>query len=40
MQLGYRGKAIGQALNALLEQVIDEQLPNEKQALLHALKNQ
>ena len=40
MVLGYRGKAIGQALNSLLEQVLDEQLPNEKQTLLNALKNQ
>ena len=34
MQLGLTGKAIGQTLNALLEQVIDEALPNEKDALL------
>ena len=32
--LGYRGKAIGQALSALLELVVDEQLPNERDALL------
>jgi hypothetical protein len=38
MQLGYRGKAIGQALNSLLEQVLDEKIPNEKEALLGALK--
>ena len=38
MALGYTGKAIGQALNALLEQVLDEKLPNEKQALLDYLK--
>jgi tRNA nucleotidyltransferase (CCA-adding enzyme) len=37
MALGYTGKAIGQALNALLEQVLDEKLPNEKEALLAAL---
>ena len=37
MALGYTGKAIGQALNALLEQVLDEKLPNEKGALLAAL---
>ena len=34
MELGYSGKDIGTALNALLEQVLDEQLPNEKEALL------
>ena len=34
MALGYRGKAIGICLNALLEQVVDEQMPNEKKALL------
>ena len=34
MRLGYEGKAIGQCLNHLLELVIDEQLPNERQALL------
>ena len=40
MALGYSGKAIGNALNALLEQVLDGQLPNEKQALLNAVKQQ
>ena len=40
MRLGITGPAIGKTLNALLEQVIDETLPNEKQALLNALKNQ
>ena len=34
MALGYWGKAIGTCLNALLEQVVDERLPNEKKALL------
>ena len=34
MALGYTGKEIGAALNRLLEQVLDEQLPNEKAALL------
>lgn len=34
MALGYRGKAIGICLNALLEQVVDERMPNEKNALL------
>ena len=38
MAIGYSGKAIGNTLNALLEQVIDQQLPNEKQALLCAAK--
>ena len=32
--LGIRGRDIGQTLNALLELVMDEQLPNEKEALL------
>jgi hypothetical protein len=35
--LGFAGKAIGQTLNALLEQVLDEQLPNEKDVLLSFL---
>ena len=39
MALGYTGKEIGQMLNALLEQVMDEKLPNEKEALLHVCKN-
>ena len=38
MALGYTGKAIGQGLNELLELVLDENLPNEKQALLAYLK--
>lgn len=38
MSLGFSGKAIGSTLNALLSQVLDEQLPNEKQALLTAAK--
>ena len=36
MALGIQGRAIGQTLNCLLEAVIDEQLPNEKTALLAA----
>ena len=36
MALGYAGKEIGQCLNHLLEQVIEEKIPNEKSALLHA----
>ena len=39
MQLGLSGKAIGQTLNALLEQVIEENLPNEKDALLNFAKS-
>jgi tRNA nucleotidyltransferase (CCA-adding enzyme) len=38
MQLGLSGPAIGQTLHTLLEQVMDEQLPNEKEALLDAAK--
>jgi tRNA nucleotidyltransferase (CCA-adding enzyme) len=34
MALGYSGREIGKWLNHLLEQVIDEKLPNEKNALL------
>ena len=34
MALGFTGKEIGLALNRLLELVIDEQLPNEKESLL------
>lgn len=36
LALGYSGKQIGTILNALLQQVLDESLPNEKQALLEA----
>lgn len=38
MALGYTGPAIGQALDWLLSQVLDEKLPNKKSALLNALK--
>ena len=38
MHLGYRGPAIGLALQYLLEQVLDEKVENEKEALLQALK--
>ena len=38
LALGYRGKAIGETLNALLEGVLDETLPNERQALLDRAK--
>ena len=34
MALGLKGRAVGQALNALLEQVLEETLPNEREALL------
>ena len=36
--LGYSGPAIGTALQYLLDQVLDERLPNEKTALLAALR--
>ena len=36
MALGLAGPAIGKTLNRLLSQVLDEQLPNEKEALLRA----
>ena len=39
MQMGFTGRAIGQCLQALLDQVLDEQIPNEKTALLQAAKN-
>ena len=32
--LGFQGKEIGACLSALLEQVIEERLPNERNALL------
>ena len=40
MALGYSGPAIGQKLQFLLEAVLDERLPNEKQALLAALQTE
>ena len=39
MALGYTGKEIGTALNKLLDLVLDEQLPNEKETLLHFIKH-
>ncbi|MGN0977476.1 MAG: CCA tRNA nucleotidyltransferase [Faecousia sp.] len=36
LAMGYEGKAVGDCLNALLEQVLDETLPNEREALLRA----
>ena len=38
MALGITGKDIGLTLNRLLEQVMDEEIPNEKAALLQAAK--
>ena len=38
MVLGLSGKAIGDCLNSLLAQVLDEELPNEKAALLAAVR--
>ena len=38
MEIGFTGRAIGQRLQALLDQVLDEQIPNEKTALLQAAK--
>jgi tRNA nucleotidyltransferase (CCA-adding enzyme) len=40
MTLGYTGPAIGQALQFLLDGVLDDRLPNEKTALISALKKQ
>ena len=37
MTLGYTGPAIGKTLQYLLEQVLEDRLPNEKAALLAAL---
>ena len=34
MALGYTGRAIGETLNTLLEEVLEERLPNEGPALL------
>lgn len=34
MALGLQGRGVGETLNALLEQVLEENLPNEKNALL------
>lgn len=39
MELGLRGPAIGKTLEFLLEQVQDDRLPNEKTALLDAIRN-
>ena len=37
LKLGYTGPAIGQALQYLFNQVLDENVPNEKEALLNLL---
>ncbi len=37
MALGYQGREIGACLNGLLEQVLDEKLPNERDALLSSV---
>ena len=39
MALGYTGKDIGITLNKLLDLVLDEQLSNEKDTLLHYIKH-
>ena len=39
MALGYQGREIGAILNSLLEQVLDETLPNEKNVLLNFAEN-
>ena len=38
MALGFRGKAIGDCLNGLLDRVLDEQIPNDRAILLEAAK--
>ena len=38
MALGITGREIGKTLNSLLEQVIDEKIPNKKDALLKAIR--
>ena len=38
MALGYQGRQIGECLHWLLEQVLEETLPNDRQALLLAAK--
>ena len=40
MALGYQGKAIGEKLNRLLNKVLEEEIPNEKAALLAALQEE
>ena len=38
MELGYAGKAIGECLQSLFSEVLDEKLPNDREALLSAAK--
>ena len=40
LALGYRGREIGQKLDYLLHEVMEGRLPNEKERLLAALKEQ
>ena len=40
MALGLSGKAIGEALNRLLEKVLDEELPNDRESLLSWLQTE
>ncbi len=40
MTLGYQGKDIGKALNRLLNRVLEEEIPNEKAALITALQEE
>jgi tRNA nucleotidyltransferase (CCA-adding enzyme) len=40
MALGLKGKDIGAMLEKLLQMVLEEQLPNEKTALLQAAKKE
>lgn len=39
MNLGFRGKTVGKALDFLLEAVIDGKIPNEKEVLLNTVKS-
>ena len=38
-ELGYRGPGIGKALRALLDAVVKERVPNEREALLELLRH-
>lgn len=40
MEFGLQGKAIGEMLHTLLQKVLDGQLPNEREALLHWVEEQ
>lgn len=39
MELGYRGPGIGKALRTLLDAVVEERVPNEREALLELLRH-